>query len=122
MKKIKEYLINIFFKSKSTLFDSIEEYTLSKEEEKQMRFTFKWWLQVIMKVLFLLLIIIISFLMFGCSTKTVTAYKDVYIPVYCEFETVNKPEPTGDVIKDNIMIMKYADELLITLNKCKKVK
>lgn len=120
--KFKNYLINMFFKSKSTLFDSIDEYITAKEEEKEVRFSFKWWLQVIMKLIFLIIITAVSLLLFGCSATTITEYKQVYVPVSCNVNDVKKPKPSGDIIKDNIMILKYADELLINLNKCKKVK
>lgn len=116
--KLKKYLISLFFKSKSTLYDSVEEYDAVKAEEKELRFSFKWWLQQVMKFMFLVIIIIITLLLFGCSPATVTKYEYVYIPVACEVKEPVRPGTTGDVIKDNVMILKYADELKISLNKC----
>lgn len=118
IKKILSKLIEWFFKSKSTLFDSLEEYETIKAEEKELRFSFKWWLQQVMKFMFLVIIIIITLLLFGCSPATVTKYEYVYIPVACEVKEPVRPGPTGDVVKDNVMILKYADELKISLNKC----
>lgn len=116
--KLKKYLISLFFKSKSTLYDSVEEYDAVKAEEKELRFSFKWWLQQLMKFMFLAIIIIITLLLFGCSTATITKYEPVYIPIACEVKEPVKPKTSGDVIKDNIMILKYADELHVSLNKC----
>lgn len=116
--KLKKYLISLFFKSKSTLFDSIEEYEAIKAEEKELRFSFKWWLQQVMKFIFLVIIIVITLLLFGCSAKTVTKYEPVYIPVKCEVIEPKLPFYSGDIIKDNLKILKYADELKISLNKC----
>lgn len=118
IKKILSKLAEWFFKSKSTLFDSVEEYEAVKAEEKELRFSFKWWLQQLMKFMFLVIIIIITLLLFGCSAKTITKYEPVYIPIACEVKEPVKPNSSGDVIKDNIMILKYADELKISLNKC----
>ena len=84
IKKILSKLAEWFFKSKSTLFDSVEEYEAVKAEEKELRFSFKWWLQQVMKFMFLVIIIVITLLLFGCSAKTVTKYEPVYIPVKCE--------------------------------------
>ena len=116
--KLKKYLISLFFKSKSTLFDSIEEYDAVKAEEKELRFSFKWWLQQVMKIMFLVIIIVITLLLFGCSPATVTKYEPVYIPVKCEVIEPKLPVYSGDIIKDNLKILKYADELKISLNKC----
>lgn len=116
--KFKKYLISLFFKSKSTLFDSIEEYDAVKAEEKELRFSFKWWLQQVMKFMFLVIIIVITLLLFGCSPATITKYEPVYIPIACEVKEPVRPKSSGDVIKDNIMILKYADELNVALNKC----
>lgn len=116
--KLKKYLISLFFKSKSTLFDSIEEYDAVKAEEKELRFSFKWWLQQLMKFMFLVIIIVITLLLFGCSAKTITKYEPVFIPIACEVKEPIRPKASGDVIKDNIMILKYADELNVALNKC----
>lgn len=116
--KLKKYLISLFFKSKSTLYDSVEEYDAVKAEEKELRFSFKWWLQQLMKFIFLVIIIVITLLLFGCSAKTVTKYEPVYIPVACEVKEPKLPVYTGDIIKDNLKILKYADELKISLNKC----
>ena len=116
--KLKKYLISLFFKSKSTLYDSVEEYDAVKAEEKELRFSFKWWLQQLMKFIFLVIIIVITLLLFGCSAKTVTKYEPVYIPVKCEVIEPKLPVYSGDIIKDNLQILKYADELKISLNKC----
>jgi len=116
--KFKKYLISLFFKSKSTLYDSVEEYDAVKAEEKELRFSFKWWLQQVMKFMFLVIIIVITLLLFGCSPATITKYEPVYIPIACEVKEPVRPNSSGDVIKDNIMILKYADELKISLNKC----
>ena len=116
--KLKKYLISLFFISKSTLYDSVEEYDAVKAEEKELRFSFKWWLQQLMKFIFLVIIIVITLLLFGCSAKTVTKYEPVYIPVKCEVIEPKLPVYSGDIIKDNLKILKYADELKISLNKC----
>lgn len=116
--KFKKYLISLFFKSKSTLYDSVEEYDAVKAEEKELRFSFKWWLQQVMKFMFLVIIIVITLLLFGCSPATITKYEPVYIPIACEVKEPVRPKSSGDVIKDNIMILKYADELNVALNKC----
>ena len=118
IKKILLKLAEWFFKSKSTLFDSVEEYDAVKAEEKELRFSFKWWLQQLMKFIFLVLIIIFTLLLFGCSPATITKYEPVYIPIACEVKEPVRPNSSGDIIKDNIMILKYADELKISLNKC----
>lgn len=118
IKKILSKLAEWFFKSKSTLFDSVEEYEAVKAEEKELRFSFKWWLQQFMKFIFLVLIIIFTLLLFGCSPATVTKYEPVYIPVKCEVIEPKLPVTSGDIIKDNLKILKYADELKISLNKC----
>ena len=118
IKKILSKLAEWFFKSKSTLFDSVEEYEAVKAEEKELRFSFKWWLQQLMKFMFLVIIIVITLLLFGCSPTTITKYEPVYIPIACEVKEPVKPNSSGDIIKDNIMILKYADELKISLNKC----
>lgn len=118
IKKILSKLAEWFFKSKSTLFDSVEEYEAVKAEEKELRFSFKWWLQQLMKFIFLVIIIVITLLLFGCSPATITKYEPVYIPIACEVKEPVKPKSSGDIIKDNIMILKYADELKISLNKC----
>lgn len=118
IKKILSKLAEWFFKSKSTLFDSLEEYEAVKAEEKELRFSFKWWLQQIMKIMFLVIIIVITLLLFGCSPATVTKYEPVYIPVKCEVIEPKLPVYSGDIIKDNLKILKYADELKISLNKC----
>lgn len=119
IKKILSKFVEWFFKSKSTLFDSIEEYDAVKSEEKELRFSFKWWLQQVMKFMFLVIIIVITLLLFGCSAKTVTKYEPVYIPIACDVNEPVRPKTSGDIIKDNVMILKYADELNIALNKCK---
>lgn len=116
--KFKKYLISLFFKSKSTLYDSVEEYDAVKAEEKELRFSFKWWLQQLMKFMFLVIIIVITLLLFGCSPATITKYEPVYIPIACEVKEPVRPNSSGDIIKDNIMILKYADELNVALNKC----
>ena len=118
IKKKLSKLTEWFFKSKSTLFDSVEEYEAVKAEEKELRFSFKWWLQQVMKFMFLVIIIVITLLLFGCSAKTVTKYEPVYIPVKCEVIEPKLPVASGDIIKDNLKILKYADELKISLNKC----
>ena len=38
--KFKKYLISLFFKSISSLYDSVEEYDAFKAEEKELRFSF----------------------------------------------------------------------------------
>ena len=118
IKKILSKLAEWFFKSKSTLFDSVEEYEAVKAEEKELRFSFKWWLQQVMKIMFLVIIIVITLLLFGCSPATITKYEPVYIPVKCEVIEQKLPVYSGDIIKDNLQILKYADELKISLNKC----
>ena len=118
IKKILSKLAEWFFKSKSTLFDSVEEYEAVKAEEKELRFSFKWWLQQVMKIMFLVIIIVITLLLFGCSPATITKYEPVYIPVKCEVIEPKLPVYSGDIIKDNLQILKYADELKISLNKC----
>lgn len=118
IKKILSKLAEWFFKSKSTLFDSVEEYEAVKAEEKELRFSFKWWLQQVMKIMFLVIIIVITLLLFGCSPATITKYEPVYIPVACEVKEPKLPVYSGDIIKDNLKILKYADELKISLNKC----
>lgn len=119
IKKILSKLVEWFFKSKSTLFDSVDEYDAVKAEEKELRFSFKWWLQQFMKFIFLVLIIIFTLLLFGCSPATVTKYEPVYIPIACDVNEPVRPKTSGDIIKDNVMILKYADELSVSLNKCK---
>lgn len=119
IEKLYSKLVEWFFKSKSTLFDSIEEYDAIKAREKELRFSFQWWIQQIMKFIFLVIIIVITLLLFGCSTKTITKYEPVYIPVACDVKEPVRPKTSGDIIKDNVMILKYADELSISLNKCK---
>lgn len=118
IKKLFAKLIDWFFKSKSTLFDSVEEYDAVKAEEKELRFSFKWWLQQVMKFMFLAIIIVITLLLFGCTPVTITKYEPVYIPIACDVKEPVRPETSGDIIKDNIMILKYADELHVSLNKC----
>lgn len=118
IKKLFAKLIDWFFKSKSTLFDSVEEYDAVKAEEKELRFSFKWWLQQVMKFMFLAIIIVITLLLFGCTPVTITKYEPVYIPIACDVKEPVKPKTSGDIIKDNIMILKYADELHVSLNKC----
>lgn len=118
IKKLFAKLIDWFFKSKSTLFDSVEEYDAVKAEEKELRFSFKWWLQQVMKFMFLAIIIVITLLLFGCTPVTITKYEPVYIPIACNVKEPVRPKTSGDIIKDNIMILKYADELHVSLNKC----
>ena len=108
IKKILSKLAEWFFKSKSTLFDSVEEYEAVKAEEKELRFSFKWWLQQLMKFMFLVIIIIITLLLFGCSPATVTKYEPVYIPIACDVKEPIRPNSSGDIIQANIIVLKYA--------------
>lgn len=116
--RILKWIADKLFKSSSFLYDSVLEYESVKKEQKEFRFTFKWWLNLILKILILIVIIIITLHLFGCSSKAITNYEHVYVPVKCEVKEPAKPKPSGDIIKDNLLILKYSDELKVSLKKC----
>lgn len=116
MGKLEKLFFNWFFKSRLTIYNHIDEY---KSRSILERFSSKWWSEVIIKLIMLLIIIISSLLLFGCTAKTITEYKTVQVPVKCKIDIPSKPKSTGDILKDNILILKYSDELFIALKKCK---
>ncbi len=120
--KVLQWIMNKLFKSSSFIYNSFHEYEQVKQEEREFIFSFKWWLQWIMKVILLIIIIVITLMLFGgCSGKHVSqSYEPVYIPVECEVNVPPKPGYTGDILKDNLLIIKYSEELKAALFKCKK--
>lgn len=115
MERLEKLFFNWFFKSKLTVYNNLDEYNSRHILE---RFSGKWWGEVIIKVVMLTVIVISSLLLFGCSPKVITEYKTVQVPVKCQLEIPKKPTSTGDILKDNTLILKYNEELLITLKKC----
>lgn len=74
---------------------------------------------VIRLILFIYALIIALVLMTGCATtKAVTEYKYVNIPVKCVVEMPQRPLDTGDILVNNALILKYTETLENLLNKC----
>ncbi len=74
-------------------------------------------------VIFTVAFIIIC-MFFGCSAKAdakyYPVYKEVNVPVKCSVDIPNLPTFTGNVMEDNINILKYASKLKETLISCVK--
>ncbi len=65
------------------------------------------------------LIFMLSLVVFsGCSAKVVTEYKPVHIPVKCDVTPPTKPTATGDIVRDNLLILKYVEQLEQSLKLC----
>lgn len=119
-KRILLSMYDWLFKSKYTFYSTQDEYENAKQYESQIKYSFKWWLRILFKVSILIIILILSFILFGCSHKQPqVVYKYVSVPVKCDVVIPSKPQYTGDIIKDNINILKYSDILLLNLKKCK---
>lgn len=117
--KIYKKILQIIFKLKFTLYDSMEEYNNIKNEEANIKYSFAWYICIVLKIVMALFIIVLSLILFGCSAKTHIEYVPVSVPVVCDVDIPKKPIYSGDVVKDNLMIMLYADELRASLEKCK---
>lgn len=118
--KLLKKILNFIFKARFTLYDSVEEYESVKMEDKEVKYTFQWWTQVILKIFMAIFIIVLGFILFGCSaTQPKVEYVSVSIPIKCTIPEPQRPQPSGDIIKDNILILKYSDEMRIALRKCK---
>lgn len=119
LNKIYNKILNILFKLKFTLYDSMDEYNSAKEEEEAAKYSFSWYVGIFLKIFMAFFILLLSFILFGCSTKTQIEYVPVSVPVACDVEEPQRPLYTGDVVKDNIKILMYAEELNAALKKCK---
>lgn len=66
------------------------------------------------------IIFIITLLLLGCAPKVeyVTQYKEVKVPVKCEFQKPVRPKRTGDLILDVASNLQYIEQLEATLRKC----
>lgn len=115
MSKLERLFFNWFFKSKLTIYNNFNEYENRSVIE---RFSGKWWAEIVMKIVMMTIIILSSLLMFGCSPKVITEYKTVNVPVKCNVQIPKKPNSSGDILKDNTLILKYNEELLLLLKKC----
>lgn len=67
-----------------------------------------------------LVIFCIAIFFWSCTPKivTITEYKEVKIPVKCNFEMPKKPEPIKNAVEMNLLILKYVEELEVTLRSC----
>ena len=118
--KLLKKILNFIFKAHFTLYDSVEEYECMKIENEKAKYTFQWWTQIILKISIPILVLILSLGLFGCSaTQPKVEYVPVSIPIKCTIYEPQRPQPSGDIIKDNLLILKYADEMRIALRKCK---
>ncbi|MBQ3033782.1 MAG: hypothetical protein IJD28_05345 [Deferribacterales bacterium] len=54
------------------------------------------------------------------KVEYVPVYKYVKIPVACQIPFPKRPEYTGDVVKDNVNILIYAESLESALKECSK--
>lgn len=120
MKKILQKFLETIFSSKFTFYDNMEEYEQVKKEKEHCKLTGKKAFEISIKVVNLVLVFIVGYILFGCSPKTVVEYKPVNVPVKCEIDLPTKPVYTGDVVKDNISITKYAEEVENALQFCIK--
>ena len=114
LKKVLEHIFN----SKFTLYDNMEEYEQVKKEKEECRLTGKKTIEIIVKISNLILVFIVGYILFGCTPKTIVKYEPVNVPVVCEVDVPVKPKHTGDVVKDNLQITKYAEEVENALLYC----
>lgn len=118
--KLLKKILNFMFKARFTLYDSIEEYESIKIENEKSKYTLQWCVKQILKISMPIAIIILSLILFGCSaTQPKVEYVPVSIPIKCTITEPQRPQPSGDVVKDNLLILKYLDEMHIALRKCK---
>lgn len=118
--KFLKKLLNFMFKAHFTLYDSMEEYENAKTEENTMKYTFTWWAQIALKIFMVIFVVILSLVLFGCSAaQPKVEYVPVSIPIKCTIPEPQRPQSSGDIIKDNLLILKYSDEMRIALRKCK---
>lgn len=119
-KRILLLIYTWLFKSKYTLYNNHAEYENAKLYASRTKYSYKWWVHTIFRVLGLILVLFFSFMLFGCAPKQPQViYKYVSVPVKCNITIPDKPRYTGNVVIDNINILKYSDTLLLNLNKCK---
>lgn len=109
------------FKTPWYVFDSEDEVRYYQEAKKAFRKSIGFYIDWGLRIINLIIIFIIGYFLIGCSATPVTKteYKYVNVPVKCEVVMPIKPPSTGDVIKDNLLIMQYADETKAALLKCK---
>lgn len=118
--KLLKRLLNFMFKARFTLYDSMEEYENAKTEENTVKYTFTWWVQITLKIFMIIFVVILSLVLFGCAAaQPKIEYVPVSIPIKCTIPEPQRPQPSGDIIKDNLLILKYSDEMRIALRKCK---
>lgn len=118
--KLLKKILNFMFKAHFTVYDTVEEYERVKIENEKAKYTLEWWVRIILKISIPIVIIILGLILFGCSaTQPKVEYVPVSIPIKCTITEPQRPQPSGDIIKDNLLILKYSDEMRIALRKCK---
>ena len=117
IKRVIKNIVQYFFNARYTLYNSVDEYEQVKKETLERKNRLEWYIMMLLKVIMLCLIIILSLMLFGCANKV--HYKDVYIPVKCNIGTIERPKTSGNILKDNLNILKYAEQLELSINKCK---
>lgn len=120
MKKCLKKILEKIFDSKFTLYDNMQEYESVKQERLSNENKFKKGVEISVKIINLVLVFIVGYTLFGCTAKTETVYKPVYVPVHCEIEIPQKPKTTNDVVLDNINLVKYTETIENALHYCIK--
>ena len=118
--KLLKRILNFMFKARFTVYDSVEEYESIKIENEKAKYTLQWWMQMMLKIFMPIAVIILGLILFGCSaTQPKVEYVPVSIPIKCTIIEPQRPQSSGDIIKDNLLILRYSDEMRIALRKCK---
>lgn len=63
-------------------------------------------------------IIFLSLFMFGCSTRVVTKYEEVYIPIKCDVYVPQRPKRQVDNFEYLKSILIYTEQLEIVIKGC----
>lgn len=117
-------IASLFFKVGFTLYDSLDDFDSVQKEREKSRGSKMWYCKWVLRIVMPIIVVVLGLLLFnGCSAKNTqpsVVYEPVMIPQKCEVDIPQKPLSTGDIAKDNVLILQYSENLLLALKTCIK--
>lgn len=116
----KNYFIKIQEKIKEIVKSTSDDLTMMDIEDAAAKYSFNWWKMKSLKWMTASFLAVITMLLWGCGSSSVTKYYPVYMPAKCSIEIPAKPEYNKDTAVTNLNILAYAEKLLAALKVCTK--
>lgn len=119
--KIKLFFLDIYNKVKGYIERVILLINSIKliEQIKNISINFLIKINKFLMVLFFMALILILFLISGCSAGASVRYYPVSVPVKCNIDMPDKPVFSENILETNMNITKYAEELEAGLQMCR---